>query len=185
MKMKAGVRIAVVAVLGVVAFLLVANLVSQFREFQPGFARTSPTPAAPAKGEGKGAARAGEGLAQFDPTVHFDAWKELEARSLPDEDRNPFEFVGGQPIMSPKQIAAAQKAAPPPPPPPPPPIKAAGYNELPGGGKEAMVSYNDDIVVVHEGDMIGTKYKVTKITPAMVVVEDNEEHKTLELPFPQ
>ena len=60
-----------------------------------------------------------------------------------------------------------------------------GYNELPGGKKEAMVTYNDDLVVVHEGDMIGTKFKVVTINPTMVVVEDGETHKTIELPFPQ
>jgi ribosomal protein L24 len=48
-----------------------------------------------------------------------------------------------------------------------------------------MVTYNDDLVVVHEGDSIGTKYKVVTINPAMVVVEDGETHQTLELPFPQ
>ena len=47
-----------------------------------------------------------------------------------------------------------------------------------------MVTYNDDMVMVHEGDLIGTKYRVAKITPAMVVVEDGETHQTLELPFP-
>jgi ribosomal protein L24 len=60
-----------------------------------------------------------------------------------------------------------------------------GYNELPGGKKEAMVTYNDDLVVVHEGDLIGTKFKVVKIDPAKVVVEDGDTHQTLELAFPQ
>jgi ribosomal protein L24 len=64
-------------------------------------------------------------------------------------------------------------------------LKAAGYNELPGGQKEAMVTFNDDLVVVHEGDVIGSKYKVVKISPAMVVVEDGDTQKTIELPFPQ
>jgi ribosomal protein L24 len=64
-------------------------------------------------------------------------------------------------------------------------LKAVGYNELPGGKKEAMVTYNDDLVVVHEGDLIGAKFKVVKIDPSMVVVEDGETHKDLQLPFPQ
>ena len=60
-----------------------------------------------------------------------------------------------------------------------------GYNELPGGKKEAMVTYNEDLQVVHEGDVIGTRYKVAKIDPSAVVVEDEQEHKTIQLPFPQ
>ena len=48
-----------------------------------------------------------------------------------------------------------------------------------------MVTYNDDLVVVHEGDLIGAKFKVVKIDPSMVVVEDGETHKDLQLPFPQ
>jgi hypothetical protein len=60
-----------------------------------------------------------------------------------------------------------------------------GYNELPGGKKEAMVTFNDDLEVVHEGDMIGTRFKIVKITPNMVVVEDDTTHQSLELPFPQ
>ncbi|HMD84006.1 MAG TPA: hypothetical protein VKO18_04815, partial [Terriglobia bacterium] len=77
----------------------------------------------------------------------------------------------------------------PPAPPPAPPLKAVGYNELPGGQKEAMVTFTegehkDDMVVVHEGDLIGTRFKVTKIDSTMVVVEDGETHQNLELPFP-
>ena len=60
-----------------------------------------------------------------------------------------------------------------------------GYNELPGGKKEAMLTYNDDLVVVHEGDTVGTKFKVVKIDPNQIVVEDGDTHQTLELPFPQ
>jgi hypothetical protein len=131
----------------------------------------------------KGSPHVAEDLAQYDPDVHFDALKKLDSRPLPDEDRNPFEFVG-EAAPPPPQVAAAE-APPPPAPPPPPPLKAVGYNELPGGKKEAMITYNDDLVVVHEGDLIGAKFKVVKIDPAMVVVEDGETHKNLELPFAQ
>jgi hypothetical protein len=64
-------------------------------------------------------------------------------------------------------------------------LKAVGYNELPGGKKEAMVTFNDDLVVVHEGDIVGSKFKVVKINPSMVVVEDGDTHENIELPFPQ
>jgi len=59
-----------------------------------------------------------------------------------------------------------------------------GYNELPGGQKEAMISFNDDVVVAHEGDVIGSKYKVVKIDPAKIVMENGDTHENFELPFP-
>lgn len=185
MRLPAGINKWGVTVLGVVCLLLVINLVVQYRAMQPG---KSPAhlPAAggpPARAE-KGSSHAADDLAQYDPGVHFDALKKLDFRPLPDEARNPFDFVGGAgPVVPNDEKAPAPPA--PPPLPPPPPLKAMGYNELPGGKKEAMVTYNDDMEVVHEGDLIGTKYKVVKIDPVMVLVEDGETHKTIELPFPQ
>jgi hypothetical protein len=188
MKLPAGIEKWGSVVLGVLSLLLVANLVGQYRGMQPGNSRANPAPAsASPQRAGKDTSHVTDDLGKYDPTVHFDALKALDSRSLPDEDRNPFEFVGGEPAPSAAQTPVAPpRTLPPaaPPPPPPPPLKAVGYNELPGGKKEAMVTYNDDMVMVHEGDLIGTKYRVAKITPAMVVVEDGETHQTLELPFP-
>ena len=189
MKLPAGIQKWGAAVLGLVSLLLVINLVAQYREMEPGHfhahlvkASGSPTRVV------KDTSHAADDLAKYDPDIHFATLKALDSRPLPDEERNPFEFVGGPPLLIAQAAAApgAPKAAPAtPPPPPPPPLKAAGYNELPGGQKEAMVTYNDDLVVVHEGDLIGTKFKVVKITPTMVVVEDGDTHQNLELPFPQ
>jgi hypothetical protein len=60
-----------------------------------------------------------------------------------------------------------------------------GYNELPGGKKEAIVSFNDEVEMVHEGEMIGTRFTVVKIDPAKVVVQDGNTKENVELPFPQ
>jgi hypothetical protein len=184
MKLPAGIDKWGSAALGVVSLLLVAKLVGQYRGMQPGNSHAHPAPASESPTHaGKGSSHATEDLAQYDPDVHFAALKVLDARPLPDEDRNPFEFVGG--AAPPPPPAAVPPPQLPPAPPPPPPLKAMGYNELPGGKKEAMVTYNDDLQMVHEGDLIGTKYKVVTINPTMIVVEDGETHKTLELPFPQ
>lgn len=134
---------------------------------------------------GKTASHAADDLAQFDPSVHFDALKSLDSRPLPDEDRDPFHFVGGgsvAPVVAQAAGPAPQVA---PAPPPPPPLKAVGYNELPGGGKEAMVTFNDDLQVVHEGDTVGDKFKVLTISPSMVVVENGDTHEKIELPIAQ
>ena len=170
------------AVLGLVSILLVANLVGKYRGMQPGGSPAHATSVyTPPKAGGKVST---EDLAKYDPSVHFDALQELDSRPLPDEDRNPFLFVGQ--AVGPAPVAVQPSAPPaPPPPPPPPPLKAVGYNELPGGKKEAMLTYNDDMSVVHEGDVIAGKFKVLKIEPSMVLVEDAEAHKNIELQFPQ
>jgi hypothetical protein len=186
MKLPAGTEKWGGAILGVVSLLLVVNLVTQYRGMQPGHSPAKVVKADPTHTRaGKAPAHLADDLAKYDPVVHFDALEALDSRPLPDEDRNPFEFVGGAvaPVIQAPATAAAAPA--PAPPPPPPPVKAVGYNELPGGKKEAMMTFNDDLSVVHEGDVIGTKFKVLKITPTMVTVEDGDTHQTLDLPFPQ
>ncbi len=186
MKLPASIEKLGIVVLGVVSLVLGANLVSQYRAMQPGIshAHALTLRAAPRRVP-KASAHAADDLAQFDPDLHIAALKTQDARPLPDEDRDPFEFVGGPPAPAPTPAAGGPKVAPAPPPPPPLPVKAVGYNELPGGGKEAMVTFNDDLLVVHEGDSIGTKFKVVKINPTAVVIEDGETHETHELAFPQ
>jgi hypothetical protein len=192
MKLPAGIQKWGVVVLGVVSLLLVINLVAQYREMEPGHSHPHPVKASgPPTRVAKVASHATGDLAKYDPDIHFAALKALDSRPFPDEERNPFEFVGGPP--PPISQAAAAPGAPkvaPAPPPPPPPLAAAGYNELPGGVKEAMITFTDgerkgDIVTVHEGDVIGTKIKVTKIDSTKVVIEDGDTHQTFELPFPQ
>jgi len=188
MKLPAGIDKWGSAVLGLVSLLLVAHLVAQYRSWQP---RVSEVHAA-TKGHSrvrveKGSSPNTQDLAPYNPSVHFEALKTLDSRPLPDEDRNPFVYVGEPVPQPPKPTAPTPQAPPPalPPPPPPPPLKAMGYNELAGGKGEAMVTYNDDLVVVHEGDTIANKFKVVKITPATIVVIDGDTNKTLELQFPQ
>jgi len=184
MKLPSGIKQWGSAVLGVVSFILVANLVAQYRAMQPGHSQANPPPASGSpKRAAKASSRVTDDLAQFDPQVHFDALKALDSRPLPDEDRNPFEFIGGPPPPAPPPPTPPPKVQPPPP--PPLPLKAMGYNELPGGKKEAIVTLIDDVQMVHEGEMIGTRFTVVKIDPAKIVVTDGDTKQNVELPFPQ
>jgi hypothetical protein len=175
-------------ILGVLSVILAANLVREYRAMQPGRGHAAERASTkPAPRVVKPDSHAVDDLLAYDPEVHFTDLKDLDSRPLPDEDRNPFDFVGGVIAPAPQaQIAAPINQAPaPPPPPPPPPLKAVGYNELPGGQKEAMVTYNDDLSVVHEGETVGAKYKVISITPQAVVVEDGDTHEKITLPISQ
>ncbi len=184
MKLPAGMNKWGVPVLAIVSLLLVVNLVAQYRDLQPAKARLAPVGAAhTTHGLQKRSSHAADDLAKYDPNVRFDQLKALDSRPLPDDDRDPFEPIGGAPVaIVPNKAPAPVAVAPAPP--PPPPLKAMGYNELPGGQKEAMISFNDDVVVAHEGDMIGAKYKVVKIDPAKIVMENGDTHENFDLPFP-
>jgi hypothetical protein len=124
-------------------------------------------------------------LSRYNSDVKLDLLKQLEDRPLPEMGRDPFEFAG----VAPAKAAPVSTEAPPPvaQPPAPPPIslKPIGYSEGKGGVKEAMVSDEDQVYVVHEGESVGTRYKVIKITPTAITVEDATLHQTVDLPIPQ
>ena len=177
-------------VLGAVSLALLVNLVLHINRGHAGDTRprattpprakatTLPGPKAPA-----GKQRVSDELSRYNPVVKLDLLKELEDRPLPELDRNPFEFVAAPANVAPGQTAAAAPAAAQPPP-PPVTLKPMGYSEGKGGVKEAMVSDEDQVFVVHEGDSIGTRYKVIKITPTVITVEDATIHQTVDLPVP-
>ena len=178
-------------VLGVVSFALLVNLLLHINRGHAGDTRprattpprakatTLPGPKAPA-----GKQRVSDELSRYNPVVKLDLLKELEERPLPELDRNPFEFVAAPAHAAPGQTAAAGPAAAQPTPPPPVTLKPMGYSEGKGGVKEAMISDEDQVFVVHEGDSVGTRYKVIKITPTVITVEDATIHQTVDLPVP-
>jgi hypothetical protein len=128
--------------------------------------------------------KATDELSRYNSVVKLDLLKEFEERPLPELKRNPFEFVTVPTPVSPVQTAG-QAPAPAPPTPPPVTLKVMGYSEGVGGVQEAMVSEEDQVFVVHAGDSVGGRYKVIKITPTAVTIEDATAHQTVDLPVPQ
>ena len=184
MKLPAGSQKWGVGVLAVLSLILVGNLVRQYRKMQPGSGHAQIVTAnGPRLRAEKVSTHVADDLVQYDPDVHFAALKALDSRPLPDEDRDPFGATGGVVAPGPQTVVPNVPVAPAPP--PPPPLKAVGFNELPGGKKEAMVTFNDDLSVVHEGEMVGVKFKVLTISPQMVVVENGDTHEKIELPIAQ
>jgi hypothetical protein len=191
----------VAGALGVVFLALLVNLVLQFSRLGHGEAHprvaASPVgnatpPPAPRRATAttSGKQKVPDELSRYDPMVNLDLLKEFQDRPLPELDRNPFQFVESPAKVSPNRSATAATAATgaaaaPPPAPPPVSLKPMGYTEGTGGIKEAMVSDEDQVFVVHEGDSVGTRYKIIKITPTMITVEDATLHQTVDLPIPQ
>ena len=142
---------------------------------------------APAKGASKSTAgpatKAKDEFARYDPSLNLDELKDILSRPVTQPGRNPFELNA-----PPKALANHPEPPPPPqapPPPPPIPLKAVGYSEKPGGVKEAYISDDQEVYVVHEGEEFGKRYKAVKITPQQIDVEDQTTHQTGQLLIPQ
>jgi hypothetical protein len=71
-------------------------------------------------------------------------------------------------------IAEAPKVWTPPPVPPPPPIplKFFGFASKPGEPKRIFLSKEQDVFIAGEGEIIDRRYKVMRISPTSVEVQD-------------
>jgi hypothetical protein len=129
------------------------------------------------------------GLASLDPTLHPEIMRQAESLEYTGRGRNIFS-MSSVPVAIPKPIASVRQAAVntgPPPPPPPPPITLGfyGYAAEKSGQKQVFLLKGDDIFIASEGDVVDRRYRVGKIGPASVQVEDIPYHNTQTLPLRQ
>ena len=193
-----------IAILGVVSLVLVVILVNQYNQMRAIVKLPAAKARPPARVGVRAAAkvpvvkqavrpRAPDDLSVYNSIVDVDLLKKYEDRPLPELHRDPFTFVA---VAAPARVQAPGVAAPPPPVPPPPlNLKVMGYTEGKGAPDEAMVelcsascetsSPDDQVLVVHAGEAVGTRYKVVKINSTVVTVEDAAIHQTVDLPVPQ
>jgi hypothetical protein len=129
--------------------------------------------------------RVADELGRYDPVVRLDLLKELQSRPLPKVARNPFEFEAKPAPAIPLGSVGAAVPSAPPPQPTAPPLKAVGYTEKAGGVREAIVSDDQEIYIVHEGETFAKRFRVLKISPSAVEVDDDTTHQTIRLPIPQ
>jgi hypothetical protein len=125
---------------------------------------------------GKPGARKGANavLAQsLDPTLRFDLLKSSEDVAYKGSGRDIFQSQPEAPPPMPQPVTQVINTGPPPPPPPPPiPLKFYGFSSNKGGPKQVFLSKGDDIFVAKEGQIIDRRYKILKIGPNSVEVED-------------
>jgi hypothetical protein len=175
----------ITAGLGVVCLVLVVNLVfhggNRAATTKPG-ARPASSAATPAR---SAAERSADELARYDPAIRLDEFKTIQGRPQAKLGRDPFEFVARPVAPRPSEVAAAATSGPqaPPAPPPPPPLKALGYSEKSGGIREAIVTFQDELFVVHEGETFARRFRVTKLSPAQIEVSDETTQQTIRLPI--
>jgi hypothetical protein len=181
----------VAAVLGVVLLLIVAY------EFIPSSStNASTTMADPASLEAPAlkipAAHHGpssgnkERLPQsLDPTLHLQQLALTEQIKYEGSGRNIF-VSQAEEVVIPAVVARANTdkaggagpgekpwGGPPPIPPSPPiPLKFFGFSNQPGEPKKAFLSKGEDIFIAQEGEIIDRRYKVVRISPVSVDIQD-------------
>jgi len=126
----------------------------------------------------------------LDPTLRFDWLKSSEDTKYEGTGRNIFRAE----IDTPKPVTNgttdhAQVTAPPVPqgPPPPPPItlKFFGFANKPGEPRRVFLSQGDDVFIAGEGDIVDRRYKVLRISPMAVEVEDVLNNNRQSIPLTQ
>ena len=113
----------------------------------------------------------------LDPRLRLDLLKNSENVEYKGNGRNIFR-AGAEPViakpMTPAMIKqqAAEKAAPPPPPRPTINLKYFGFENRKGGENRVFLADGDDVFVAAQGDIVNRRYKILRITPTSVEVED-------------
>jgi len=149
-------------------------------------AATVAVPATTVQKPGKPATRKGTNtvLAQsLDPTLRLDVLKSSEEVTYKGSGRDIFQSQP-EPAVIPKEVKKVIATGPPPPPPPPPiPLKFYGFSGSKSGPKQVFLSKGEDIFIAKEGQIIDRRYKILKIGPNSVEVEDvlNNNRQTLPL----
>jgi len=121
------------------------------------------------------------------PFLNVDLYQQLQAQPMPAPDRDPFAFPQApqqmQAAATAKEAAETMRGAPAAP--PSPPFTAIGYSQAAGGELEAYLAGEQRVYAVREGDQLENRYRVMKITPAMIEIRDESLDRTAELPIPQ
>jgi hypothetical protein len=158
--------------------LLVIAAVLVIRAFSGGGGEPASSGAAPATTNRAGAKTAHKPartlLAQtLDPSLRFDLLKSSEDVTYKGTGRNIFRSEAPPPPI-PQPLPPDKQPAPMNTPPPPPPIdlKFYGYAGPKGGNRQIFLLKGEDIFLAKEGQIIDRRYKILRINPTSVEVQD-------------
>jgi hypothetical protein len=124
----------------------------------------------------------------LDPTLKFDWLKASEDVEYQGKGRNIFRAEAEIPqiIQQPVTATKDQPSGPPPTPPPPPiNIKFFGFANKPGESKKIFLSQGEDVFIAAEGDIVDRRYKVLRISPVSVEIEDVLNNNRQSIPLTQ
>lgn len=129
----------------------------------------------------------GAKVESLDPTLKTSLLKSSEDTMYRGEGRNIFRAQAEPPKELPKPVAPVVQPQVPQGPPPPPPInlKFYGFASRQGEPKKIFLSQGDDIFVAGEGDIVNRRYKVIRINPTSVEIEDVLSNNRQSIPLTQ
>ena len=129
-------------------------------------------------------------VVNLDPTLHPELMAQAESLEYTGNGRNIFSLTSvpvdiPKPVKTPRNVEQASIPTGPPPPAPPPPIdlKFFGYSSRQSGVRRAFLLKGDDVFIASEGEVVDHRYKVVKIAPTSVQVEDIPYANTQSLPL--
>lgn len=147
------------------------------------------TAAAPATGEHPAVKITGN-AAKLDPTLHPEWMAQAESLEYTGSGRNIFSQFSAPPkieeVKAPVRPSAPVAQVPQGPPPPPPiDLKFFGYEAHKDGTRKAFLLHGDDVFIASEGDVVDHRYKVLKIAPMSVQIEDLPYQNAQPIPLTQ
>ncbi len=183
-------QLIVLAVLGTIGLGMLAYEFWPASTTAPAAAKTSSAPTKPA------VRRTASGKVvpivepRLDPTLDLKLLSQSEEIKYAGNGRNIF-VAGSEPIEVPRKNGTAGNEVAgvrlPPPIPPPPLItlKFFGFANQPGETKKVFLSQGEDIFIAAEGDIVDRRYRVLRISPTAVDVEDVLNNNRQSLPLTQ
>ena len=128
----------------------------------------------------------------LDPRLRFDLLQDSEhvayegtGRNIFDERMEAIPTPAAQGLLDKKGPAKAKWTPSPPPSPPPIDLKFYGWASQPGEPRAIFLSKGADVFVAHEGDIVARRYKVLRITPTSVEIEDVLSNNKQSIPATQ
>jgi hypothetical protein len=196
-------KVAIAGALGLVVLVLAAKTIFGGPDTpnpappQPVPVSALPAPAARTTSAGETSAEhagSGASAAQLDPTLHPGVMAENESFLYTGTGRNIFSLTSAPaaPLPAIEKLKGpirpgTMMASTPSGPPPPPAInlKFFGYSSKGDGSRDAFLLHGDDVFIAAEGDVVSHRYKVVRIQPTSILVEDLPYHNTQSLPLVQ
>jgi hypothetical protein len=126
----------------------------------------------------------------LDPRLHLDLLATSEEVKYQGSGKNIFR-TAAEPIERPKISPLQRKQQEEvrsvniPPPPPPINLKFFGITNTKGEKPKVFLSQGDDVWIAHEGDVVNRRYKIVRISPTTVEIEDLLNNNRQNIPLTQ
>lgn len=126
----------------------------------------------------------------LDPTLHPEWMAQAESLEYTGHGRNIFSQFSAPPkieeVKAPiRPVAPVVEVPQGPPPPPPIDMKFFGYEARKDGTRRAFLLHGEDVFIAAEGDIVDHRYRVMKINPLSVEIEDLPYHNAQPLQLVQ